>query len=124
MSRATIPKEMHERMVARLRSQYEKEFGPADQVVQYTREDLVAHYAAVIRFWQRRVPAVGPAHVSLPLICGHAICTNAISNMKELAAARGVAEEVGAALLLRDDASGAEDGWDPKDGAFDAGEGV
>ena len=109
MTQVTIPKEMHDRMVAKLRLQYEQEFGDADLVVTYSRQELIDKYVRDYVFWSVRTPTVDPSQVSMSIICAHAICTNAIKQMEKLARSKGIWTEVktlvDAALSERKDPS-------------------
>lgn len=94
MSQFTIPKEMHEKMVLRLKQQYEHEFGNCDAVVTYSREELIKKYARDIVFWKVRTPSLNPGTATLSIICAHAICTNAVKQMQTLADGKGISSDV------------------------------
>ena len=95
----TIPAKLHAEMLRGLQAQYEAEFGALDVVRPYTREALVAKYAADLQFWQARLPAMDRvAQRDLRIICAHAIATNAIANMWRLCDERGIRDDVQATL--------------------------
>ena len=59
MSSITIPHELHQRMLAEWKVEYEAEFGALDAIVEFaTADEWAEHYARMIRFWTRRVPEI------------------------------------------------------------------
>jgi len=94
MSQVTIPKEMHEKMIEKLRQQYKREFGDSDAVVTFSRDEMIEKYAKDIVFWKVRTPSIKPGSVTLPIICAHAICTNAEKQMQSLAEQKKIWTEV------------------------------
>lgn len=87
---------MHERAVKRLRREYEDEFGSMDNITTFTREEIIAKYAKDIAFWHKRIPVINPdkGRPNTNVICMHAICTNAVSNMWDLCQKKGIESEV------------------------------
>lgn len=98
MAGITIPKEMHEKMVAALRVEYEAAFGAIDDDAprEFSREQLVEKYAKDLAFWRARVPDIASAKTrpSLEDVCRHLITSNAVVNMEKLCAQRGIEEDV------------------------------
>jgi hypothetical protein len=108
MSAVTIPAQLHSRMVETYRREYEDEFGALNAVTSFTRDQLVAKYAADISFWKRREPVIDTKKKpSMRTICGHAITTNAVANMWKVCEERGIEQEVAVALAAAEAKSAA-----------------
>ena len=92
MSSITIPHELHQRMLAEWKVEYEAEFGALDAVVEFaTADEWTDHYARMIRFWTRRVPEISMAErPSMETVCAHAIASNAVANMWKPVKERGL----------------------------------
>lgn len=99
MAGVTIPAELHASMVRAFEHEYRDEFGELEKVKEFTREDIVDKYARDLRFWQMRVPEITrDKRPTVREVCAHAITTNAVSNMKNMIAERGLQDDVRAQL--------------------------
>ena len=91
----TIPSSLHKRMVDAFRHEYEAEFGPGEDVVAYTREELVNKYARDLLFWESRLPKIdATTRPSIETVCAHAIASNAITKMRQLCKDRAIEDAV------------------------------
>ena len=95
-SSVTIPREMHAKMVKKLKKEYEAQFGSLNTIVEFAlQEDWVAYYANVISFWKQRIPEIDmERRPNLKVICAHAIATNAERSMWSIVKKKGLEDEV------------------------------
>ena len=103
MAGINIPREMHEKVVSDFKCEYEQTLGTlTEDVRDYSREELVAKYAAAMAFWKKRIPAIDPEkRPTIETICRHLVTTNAVSNLKKYLEQHGIYDDV-VALLDRD----------------------
>lgn len=100
----TIPREVVDRVTARAREEYVRDFGGealSDDVRPLSREEAVRLYARDLRFWRARLPQ-DPAALrgDIEKVALHALCSNAEARL--LARAK----ELGVEAAVRDEARG------------------
>ena len=104
MSQATdaggmrIPRETYLEEERRLRAEYEREFGAdatsaGGEARSFTRAELVAAYAANLRFGRARGPVLAPGR-AVPALARHALCTNADRGLRARCEEYGIAADV------------------------------
>ena len=84
------------------RKQYVAEFGAqsasdSTNAVPMEKDEFIHKYAHNVRFWMDRMPAIDLEHQRMPSdksIAEHAICTNALAELRKHVAQKGVALQV------------------------------
>ena len=102
MTGVTIPKEVYQQELEKLKAEYVMQFGQeavSNEVQQFTRVQTIERYASAIRFWQKKTPEIYVG-ITTEDIARHAICSNSLSNMRISVQKLGIQNEVDAAVKL------------------------
>ena len=89
MSEVTVPKEVFDGEMEKLKGEYVSVFGEESVTGSskrgMTKEEWMDVYSKNVSFWRDRLPSMDvgdPSSLTLPNVARHAICTNAISSLE------------------------------------------
>ena len=100
-----IPKEIHEKEFAKLKQEYERQFGDTskqDTTIYYSKTELVHTYAQNLLFWSSRM-IDDPRHmVQMRDVARRAICENSCINIRKYLKENEIEDDVNAILEQTD----------------------
>ena len=109
MTEIQISQEMHQDILKELRNEYVREFGfdhalnTRQNAKSYSKAEYTSTYARNISFWASRIPTIDPDDgIDMRLVAKHAICTNAVQNLRSKVRAMNIEPEVDALLETQD----------------------
>ena len=101
-----IPKEIHQQEFAKLKQEYERQFGDVadqDTAIYYSKTELVHTYAQNLLFWSSRLIDDPQQMRQMKDVARRAICENSCVNIRKYLKENKIEDDVNAILEQIDD---------------------